>query len=590
MKRLLLVLLLLGLCEFSYAQTFSVTSSSPADGTTSVPLSTTVSITFNQPLNSMLATAEIIDGIVSYEPYDSLSVDTVTFSQDLQTVNFEVTHTAQTDFVWFLFDAISANNAVLDNAYVFHYTTSGNIGPHTVNGTVSMASTANKTISTAAPAFDVNSTRLENLIVEATRTAKLRQQFSSPRPVGNTGSIASVSEATVQQTGDYNKTVAALVRGNFFDENDSQSDVVAAAAVVDENSGAYTINYVRQGTYWPIAIKYASYEDTYPVSIGFYDENGDGLPDSVTVDMDDLTGIDLSLYAFAPFTANGELVRATTLAQNTYTDNALRAMLSFELGFEFQFTPAAASTRATAVPSGTSFYWEYYFYSAAQDTVTLVTMLPVGISSIDTLSIDELDIDIDPVLMKALPDPFIDSDLAVRIAESNGGEVYRNALTENEFLTLELRGGHIYPEYPKDPSPDAPVFWQVIYRGYDMSTFDYDSLAVFIDMDTGELLGTTGTPLEEEPIEAPRELSLDQNYPNPFNPSTVIPFTMPAAGDVNLSVYNMLGQHVATIFEGTLSAGPHRVNWDASALPSGSYFYRIKVGENVLTRKLLLIK
>ncbi len=88
----------------------------------------------------------------------------------------------------------------------------------------------------------------------------------------------------------------------------------------------------------------------------------------------------------------------------------------------------------------------------------------------------------------------------------------------------------------------------------------------------------------------PQRFELNQNYPNPFNPSTKIGFSLPAKTSVTLDVFNLLGQRVTTLFSGELGAGNHEVEWDASANPSGVYFYRIKTGLGVKTRKMVLMK
>ncbi len=83
---------------------------------------------------------------------------------------------------------------------------------------------------------------------------------------------------------------------------------------------------------------------------------------------------------------------------------------------------------------------------------------------------------------------------------------------------------------------------------------------------------------------------LSQNYPNPFNPITTIAFTLPAAERVQLDVYNVLGQHVATLINGRLTAGRHTVVWDANNFPSGLYFYKIRAGKYEEIRKMMLLR
>ena len=88
----------------------------------------------------------------------------------------------------------------------------------------------------------------------------------------------------------------------------------------------------------------------------------------------------------------------------------------------------------------------------------------------------------------------------------------------------------------------------------------------------------------------PTQYSLEQNYPNPFNPSTTIRYTLPVSGRVAVRVYNILGQVVATLVDGTQNAGTYDVSFNASALSSGVYFYRIESGSFEAVKKMMLLK
>jgi subtilisin family serine protease len=98
----------------------------------------------------------------------------------------------------------------------------------------------------------------------------------------------------------------------------------------------------------------------------------------------------------------------------------------------------------------------------------------------------------------------------------------------------------------------------------------------------------------EAEVGAPNEFSLAQNYPNPFNPSTSIEFSIPELSEVNISVYSVLGEKVATLANNTFDAGYHTVNFNAVNLPSGTYIYTVKAtGENntfVESKKMMLLK
>tara|TARA_R110000868_G_scaffold259361_5_gene517307 strand:+ start:67796 stop:70741 length:2946 start_codon:yes stop_codon:yes gene_type:complete len=107
--------------------------------------------------------------------------------------------------------------------------------------------------------------------------------------------------------------------------------------------------------------------------------------------------------------------------------------------------------------------------------------------------------------------------------------------------------------------------------------FNSDSIPITISNDDSD----------SEIIESFR---LSQNYPNPFNPSTNIEFSIPSASAVNLSVFNIWGQKVATLVNRVLPSGLHEITFDASALASGVYIYRVQANGYTSTKKMLLIK
>ncbi len=94
----------------------------------------------------------------------------------------------------------------------------------------------------------------------------------------------------------------------------------------------------------------------------------------------------------------------------------------------------------------------------------------------------------------------------------------------------------------------------------------------------------------EAVISAPDNFALYQNYPNPFNPSTTIKFNIPSDAQVQLNVFNTLGEKVAELFNGTLKGGYHEFVFDASTLTSGIYFYRLESDEFADSKKMILIK
>jgi hypothetical protein len=98
------------------------------------------------------------------------------------------------------------------------------------------------------------------------------------------------------------------------------------------------------------------------------------------------------------------------------------------------------------------------------------------------------------------------------------------------------------------------------------------------------------TGINQQGTTVPEEYSLSQNYPNPFNPVTNIHFTIPKEGNVSFKVYNSLGEQVAVYADGILKAGIYNAEIEAHNWASGIYFYTLKAGDFVQTKKMILVK
>ena len=104
------------------------------------------------------------------------------------------------------------------------------------------------------------------------------------------------------------------------------------------------------------------------------------------------------------------------------------------------------------------------------------------------------------------------------------------------------------------------------------------------------------TDVEEEPGKSlPDQYDLSQNYPNPFNPETTIEFSLPSTSHVSIVIYNSLGRKVRDLVSRTYPAGTHLISWDGllsdgNKAASGTYFYRLRAGDFIDTRKMILLK
>ena len=166
----------------------------------------------------------------------------------------------------------------------------------------------------------------------------------------------------------------------------------------------------------------------------------------------------------------------------------------------------------------------------------------------------------------------------VFIADKSSG-IYRSANPSEEPWVLNNRGLRTRHVNALAFSADA----QLLYAAT-------DGEGVFrLDLD-GQPTGVENSP------SIPIGFRLEQNYPNPFNPETVIRFTLPASQEVELAIYNLTGQKVAILVQGTWDAGTHIVHWDGRderghVLASGVYLYRLRAAQQAVEiRKLLLLR
>jgi len=121
----------------------------------------------------------------------------------------------------------------------------------------------------------------------------------------------------------------------------------------------------------------------------------------------------------------------------------------------------------------------------------------------------------------------------------------------------------------------------------------YNSSEGYAVGDSGTILftsngGVTGVRNKNESI--PVQLKLNQNYPNPYNPSTMIDYSLPKEGIVQLAVYNNLGQRIRLLVNSMQRAGEHTVEFNGVGLPSGVYFYELRNGKSVITKKMILLR
>jgi len=142
---------------------------------------------------------------------------------------------------------------------------------------------------------------------------------------------------------------------------------------------------------------------------------------------------------------------------------------------------------------------------------------------------------------------------------------------------------------PVATTTDPTFFDNTVTPG---NTYYYQVAAYDFSGNQGAFSGEVAAAVSvaNEDLGLPTDYALHQNYPNPFNPTTTISFDVPVASDISIAVYDLLGRQVRTLVNASQSAGRHQVTFDASGLTSGLYIVRMRTGDRVFERSVVLMK
>jgi hypothetical protein len=161
--------------------------------------------------------------------------------------------------------------------------------------------------------------------------------------------------------------------------------------------------------------------------------------------------------------------------------------------------------------------------------------------------------------------------------------IYKAQATASFFEGMKQTLLKWHSQFPVDSAEYARTLKIAVYQSGKANPFILDTTLV-------RRIYAIPTDVAASSASLPTEFTLAQNYPNPFNPSTVIGYTTSEAGKVSLMVFDVLGREVARLVNETQPAGSHRAAWNAAAIPSGVYFYRLSTNQQSLTRRLVIQK
>lgn len=195
----------------------------------------------------------------------------------------------------------------------------------------------------------------------------------------------------------------------------------------------------------------------------------------------------------------------------------------------------------------------------------------------------------------------------ISVAANDYGGFYvgasRSSVNNSDSKSGTVYQYEIWPFF--DETPDSEVNIITITESGEFDNFGYqvaaDELSLLVSSPHADQESTTNTGKvfffdyvfvsnEEDEVVEISDYKLDQNYPNPFNPSTTINYRVKEAGLVKLTVFNLLGQTIQVLVNERQNTGAYSSTFDASALSSGFYFYRLEINDFTSTKKMMLIK
>lgn len=524
-----------------------VVSTDPVEGATGVDLESTITFQFN---NTLPQTGSAFKDKILWSPVDSTQLSI--FGHDLddsgsiRLIYYTLRHTADTDFSFIVFGVRDAAGRAMDRPFTLNYTTAASMGPHQVRGTASLEarSPSARTASARQPlrrfvatAFAPPPVHRDDVPPPSSARETLRRQ---PSTVGTIRAHASTAAARLE----LRRTVVLLLERYV---RTPVGWVIRKAAVVDED-GSFALDGVRDGTYWPLAITFATEDGEEIGAYGFHDPDGDFAPDPIAVSDGAVPELELPLYAYEATTAKSSLAIAQDRADAAVDDQELIEMLALD-----------GPENGTAFADGTALTWRYVFYSPTEDRLTFVDVDPINAYA-TTFPANEEDATRTPI-----PEDFpINSDQALTIADAAAGDAFRERYTED--VRVILRAGDL--RIPNRPTTERP-FWMVSYESPEGAPFDL--VNVFVDMITGDVLDTEPVATETPP--ASYVVDVASSYPNPFREQTAIQYTLNQSMPVRLTVYDALGRRLAVLVDEDQPAGSHVQTWSAAGLPSGLYLY-----------------
>jgi hypothetical protein len=527
----LLLILITALCLHPALaqQPLRINWTSIADGQAGVPRQDSLIVEFDRTLAFLTQFSRVL-----IEPRSAV-FRSYSFYDGGRRMTFTLRHAANTDFSIVAYGIRGRDGARLARPHVVNYSTALTTGSIAISGVVRYSDS--RVVSPPQSVVEMAA----SLLRRVDDPAKHSTVVSTTWPVGESPFIRPTHSAAFEPE----RTVVFLV--DRF-EMDPMKWITRSAAAVD-NAGAFVLQNVRPGNYYPLAMSYGDPDGQTVSAFGFLDAGGLLSPSSVLVN-EDLGGLNLTSYALFSATALDGLPIAAARTGVDLPDASLVEVRSPHVAVD-----------------GTSTLWIYSFQDSAGRELT-VRMNPIFL---------ETEVSVGPPRLSVATFELLDSPAIVEMAERSGGSSFRG-----RFLPTEVSLGISLAMMTTAQSPVPQSVWTVAYdAGNETLAFHYDAY-------TGESV-TPGSSVST-PAPGVGDIDIGPPFPNPASGRVSFPIVLDAPGRITIQAYDAIGRSAGSLFDGQRPAGLHDIEVDVSTLSTGAWMIRIRIGDRHISRPLLIVR